>query len=268
MKFFAKLVLAAAAVAGAAAAADAQIDARMFRYPDVSATQICFVYAGDIWGRTQGRRAGDAPSMPPGQEVFPRFSPMGAGSPTARTTTATRMSTSLPSSGGVPAADLSPYADRFVDWYPDGQRCSSRVRESGQQRFDQLFKCRRRGDAGEAPVPYGEFGLSPPTGKTLAYMPHSQDFRTWKRYRGGRTAGHLYLRPEDPTASNVTQEHASDESSPCGTAKSSTSCPIGRPTREHLGIDLATREPCDRSPTSRTSISRSRPSAPRRSSSR
>ena len=29
--------------------AAAQIDARMFRHPDVSATQIAFVYAGDIW---------------------------------------------------------------------------------------------------------------------------------------------------------------------------------------------------------------------------
>ena len=25
------------------------VDARMFRYPDVSATRIAFVYAGDIW---------------------------------------------------------------------------------------------------------------------------------------------------------------------------------------------------------------------------
>ena len=32
-----------------AAPAAAQIDARMLRQPDVSATQIAFVYAGDIW---------------------------------------------------------------------------------------------------------------------------------------------------------------------------------------------------------------------------
>ena len=28
---------------------DAQVDARMFRQPTVSQTQIAFVYAGDIW---------------------------------------------------------------------------------------------------------------------------------------------------------------------------------------------------------------------------
>ena len=33
----------------AATHAAAQIDARMLRYPDVSATRIAFVYAGDIW---------------------------------------------------------------------------------------------------------------------------------------------------------------------------------------------------------------------------
>jgi tricorn protease len=28
---------------------DAQLDARLLRFPDVSATQIAFVYGGDIW---------------------------------------------------------------------------------------------------------------------------------------------------------------------------------------------------------------------------
>jgi hypothetical protein len=36
--------------------AHAQVDARMFRQPDVSATHIAFVYAGDIWVVAKGGR--------------------------------------------------------------------------------------------------------------------------------------------------------------------------------------------------------------------
>lgn len=46
------VTLPASALLGAllmAAPAFAQIDARMFRYPDVSGTHITFVYAEDIW---------------------------------------------------------------------------------------------------------------------------------------------------------------------------------------------------------------------------
>ena len=77
MKFFARLALAAAVVAGAAAPADAQIDARMFRYPDVSAAQIAFVYGGDIWTVPKAGGVATRLSSPAGEEMFPRFSPDG-----------------------------------------------------------------------------------------------------------------------------------------------------------------------------------------------
>src|SRR5947209_19515375 len=54
------------------------VDARMLRYPDVSANQIAFVYAGDIW--VAPKTGGDALrlSSPRGEESFPRFSPDGS----------------------------------------------------------------------------------------------------------------------------------------------------------------------------------------------
>src|SRR5947209_14364793 len=54
------------------------IDARMMRYPDVSATQIAFVYAGDIWVAPKSGGAALRLSSPRGEETFPRFSPDGA----------------------------------------------------------------------------------------------------------------------------------------------------------------------------------------------
>ena len=53
-----------------AAPASAQIDARMFRYPAISADKIAFVYAGDIWlvpkaGGTASRLSSPAGSSSP-----------------------------------------------------------------------------------------------------------------------------------------------------------------------------------------------------------
>jgi tricorn protease len=51
--------------------ATAQIDARMFRYPDVSATQIAFVYAGDIWVVPNTGGVAIRMSSPAGEGTFP-----------------------------------------------------------------------------------------------------------------------------------------------------------------------------------------------------
>ena len=58
--------------------AQAVPEAGMLRYPDVSATQIVFVYAGDLW--TVDREGGVASPLasPPGSETNPRFSPDGS----------------------------------------------------------------------------------------------------------------------------------------------------------------------------------------------
>ena len=55
----------------------AQVDARMFRFPDVSDTHITFVYAGDIWIVEKTGGTARRLSSPPGEETSPRFSPDG-----------------------------------------------------------------------------------------------------------------------------------------------------------------------------------------------
>src|SRR4051812_34149392 len=62
----------------AAAPASAQVDARMFRQPAVSADTIAFVFAGDIWLVAKSGGAATRLSSPPGEESFPRFSPDGS----------------------------------------------------------------------------------------------------------------------------------------------------------------------------------------------
>ena len=80
MRVFRSFVFAFAlvAVAGSVQVASAAIDARMLRYPDVSAEQIAFVYAGDVWIVSKTGGAARRLSTPRGEESFPRFSPDGA----------------------------------------------------------------------------------------------------------------------------------------------------------------------------------------------
>ena len=71
------VLLCLGAAALAPASASAQIDARMFRYPAISKTQIAFVYAGDIWVAPKAGGGAVRLTSSPGEESFPRFSPDG-----------------------------------------------------------------------------------------------------------------------------------------------------------------------------------------------
>ncbi len=65
------------------------------------------------------------------------------------------------------------------------------------------------------PAPDGMLGWYP-DGKTLAYMPSSRDYRTWKRYRGGWTPDIWLFDLEKRTARNLTQNEANDAHPMCG----------------------------------------------------
>lgn len=192
---------------------DAQIDARMLRYPDVSETQISFVYAGDIWLVPKEGGLAHRLSSPAGEEMLPRFSPDGRriaftarydGNPDVYV---------LPTTGGQPKRITHhPSSDRLVDWYPDGKSLLiASPMQSASQRFNQLYRVAADGGLPEKlPMPYGEFGAVSSDGKSLAFQTLSRDFRTWKRYRGG-TAPDIWLFDlETLEATNITSNDAND----------------------------------------------------------
>ncbi len=189
MKTFSKLCLSAFLFAHLAAArADGGIDARMMRYPDVSATQIAFVYAGDIWVAPKTGGQAMRLSSPKGEETFPRFSPDGSKIAFSGDYDGNVDIYLIPAAGGLPKRLTYHGApDRMLEWYPDGKSILfASTRSAEKDRFNQLFKISADGGLPEKlPVPYGEFGSISADGKTLAYTPISTDFRTWKRYRGG-----------------------------------------------------------------------------------
>ena len=196
--------------------ASAQIDARMFRYPAVSKDQIAFVYAGDIWLVPKKGGAAVRLTSSPGEESFPRFSPDGTKIAYSASYDG-NVDVFVVSSGGGEPARLThhPMADRVVGWTPDGRRVlfvSSR--ESGRQRYNQFFTVGLAGGLPEKlPVPYGEFGAYSPDGAQFVYMPMSQDFRTWKRYRGG-WAPDLWLFDLKTFASRNISENPANDAQP------------------------------------------------------
>jgi tricorn protease len=191
----------------------AQIDARLLRYPAVSATTIAFVYAGDIWVVDKQGGVAQHLSTPLGEESFPRFSPDGShiaytadydGNPDIYV---------VPVGGGLPKRiTYHPAPDRMLGWYPDGKAILfASSMESGKDRFNQLYKVSAAGGLPEKlPVPYGEFGEISPDGQNLAYMPESRDFRTWKRYRGGWAPDIWLFNLAKLTARNLTANDAND----------------------------------------------------------
>ncbi len=191
----------------------AQINARMLRYPAVSARQIAFVYAGDIWLAPKEGGTAERLSTPPGEEQFPRFSPDGDMIGYTADYDGNFDIYVVPAKGGLPRRIThNPAPDRMLGWYPDGKSilfASSMT--SGRDRFNQLFKVSADGGLPERlPVPYGEFGAISPDGTQLAYMPESLDFRTWKRYRGGWAPDIWLFDLVKLTAKNITNNPAND----------------------------------------------------------
>lgn len=101
----------------------AQIDAGLFRYPDVSKTHIVFTYANDIW--IVPKEGGNALklSSPSGVESFPKFSPDGLSLVFSGNYDGNTDVYLISTSGGVPTR-LTQHGmtDRVVDWHPEGKR--------------------------------------------------------------------------------------------------------------------------------------------------
>jgi tricorn protease len=209
-----RLALVTVVAALAARPAAAQIDARMLRNPDVSATQIAFVYAGDIWLVPKAGGVAVRLSSPRGEESFPRFSPDGRTLAFSANYDGNTDVYTVPAQGGDPTRlTWHPMPDRVLDWHPDGARVLfASGRESGRQRYNQFYLVATTGGPAEKlPVPYGEFAAYAPDGKRLAYLPQSQAFRTWKRYRGGWAPDVWTFDLATFASANVTRSDANEE---------------------------------------------------------
>ena len=163
-------------------------DARMLRFPDASADQIVFVYAGDLWIVPTAGGLARRLSSPDGQELFPKFSPDGRSIAFSGNYDGNTDVYIMPVTGGTPLRlTHHPEADLVVEWYPHGGHVLYRSRMiSPSRRFNRFFKQPVEGGLPETlPMPYGELASFSPDGNRIAFQFISREFRTWKRYRGG-----------------------------------------------------------------------------------
>lgn len=186
--------------------------AGMLRYPNVSANQIVFVYANKLW--VVGREGGVAVpcASPAGSVMFPRFSPDGKTIAFTGNYDGNRDIYTIPVEGGLPnRVTYHPAQEFLCGWTNAGKLLFNTNGFAGLQRQQQMFTVPAAGGMPtKLPVPYGEDGAVSPDGHYLAYTPHSTNFRTWKRYRGGMATDIWLFDLQEKKAKKITDWEGTD----------------------------------------------------------
>jgi tricorn protease len=193
---------------------NAQISARLFRYPDVSDKYIIFTYGGDLWIVDKNGGTANKLSSPSGTEGFARFSPDGSQVAFSGNYDGNFDVYVIPSLGGIPTRiTYHGMGDRLTDWYPDGKNLLyTSSRESGKQRFSQFYKVPATGGISEKlPIAYGEYGSLSADGKKIAFIERSVVNATWKRYRGGSNGNIWIFDLETLASENISNTDAGSE---------------------------------------------------------
>jgi tricorn protease len=181
-------------------------DARLMRFPDINGNLIAFVYAGDIW--TVPADGGDARRLTShkGLELFPKISPDGNWIAFSAEYTGSRQVFVMPSKGGTPKQltfynDVGPMPQRggfdyvVLGWTADSKKVLFRGNrtEYGDRMGRYYLASLDGGLEEELPIPYGGFADLSPDNKKMAFVHIDREFRTWKRYKGGRASNvHIY----------------------------------------------------------------------------
>lgn len=197
--------------------------ARLLRYPDIHGDLIAFVYAGDIWTVPAAGGTARRLTSHPGLELFPKFSPDGRWIAFSGQYNGTRQVFVIPAEGGEPrqltfyneVAALPPrggYDNRVLGWTPDGKSVifrANRVAQSDRLGRPYLVPF----DGGEeqplAIIEAGGLSYSP-DGARVAFTPISNEFRGWKRYRGGQSPDVWIYDLKSNTSEQITDTRAQD----------------------------------------------------------
>ena len=185
----------------------------LLRQPAISATQLVFNYGGNLW--IVSRSGGDAQRLTagPGTESEAAFSPDGKwvaftgeydGNPDVFV---------VPAAGGVPKRlTYHPGVDDVVGWTPDGKRVLFLSTRSSYYHFNaKLFSVPLDGGfPTEYPLPVVAGASLSPDASRIAYVPHPQWQRAWKRYRGGQTTPIWIADLKDSRIEKVPRDNSND----------------------------------------------------------
>ncbi len=216
----------AAALVGVASvfSVNAQDDARLLRTPDINKDQIAFVYAGDIW--KVNANGGDATRMTShkGMEIFPKISPNGKWIAFSAEYSGSRQVYVMPSEGGTPKqltwyndVGMMPPRGGFdnivLDWTPDSKQILVRMnRTPFGERNGKYYLVNMDGGLEEPlQITEGGLGVLSPDAKKMCFAPISREFRTWKRYKGGRAADLWIYDLENNQSEQITDFKGTDQ---------------------------------------------------------
>ncbi|RKN79733.1 S41 family peptidase [Ulvibacterium marinum] len=193
---------------------NAQINGSLMQYPDVSDSQITFVYGDDVWIVPKSGGTASRLSSPKGIERYPKFSPDGSMIAYTANYNGNSDVYVVETNGGIPRRlTYHGMFDRVLGWTPGGEAVLfSSSRESGRQRYNQFYTVSiNGGEAKKLPIPYGDYASFSPDGQKIAYTDRSRVNRNWKRYRGGTAPDILVFDLNSFQTENVTKNNANDE---------------------------------------------------------
>jgi len=198
-------------------------DTRLLRFPDIHENRVVFVYAGDLYIASTDGGAAVRLTSHAGLEQFPKFSPDGSKVAYSAEYNGTRQVFVIPSTGGTPR-QLTWYNDvgampprggsdyRVLDWTRDGQHVLVRANRLpwGVRMGRYHLVPANGGDETPMEIPEGGGGMFSPDGTKVVYTPIDREFRTWKRYRGGRAQDVWIYDLENSTSEQLTDSPATD----------------------------------------------------------
>ncbi|HVS66182.1 MAG TPA: PDZ domain-containing protein [Thermoanaerobaculia bacterium] len=215
--------LAILAAAALLPAVSASAQTKLLRYPDVHGDTIVFVYGGDLYRASV--EGGDAVRLTShaGRELYPKLSPDGSRIAFSAEYNGTRQVYVMPTAGGEPT-QLTWYNDvgsmpprggtdyRVLDWTRDGRFVVVRANRvpMGEREGRPYLVPADGGMETPLPIPESDGGMLSPDGTKFVYTPVSRDFRTWKRYRGGRAQDVWVYDLENDTSLRLTDFPGTD----------------------------------------------------------
>ena len=161
---------------------------QLLRQPTISADNIVFVYANDLW--QVPRSGGNAIRLTSneGAESSPHFSPDGQHIAFSGQYGGNTDVYVMPVSGGMPSRlTWHPVGDFVQGWTPDGKVIFRSGRETRPTQTNKLYTVGMDGVLPVAlPVPRAAYGEMSTDGKHLAYVPITGWDAEWRNYRGGQ----------------------------------------------------------------------------------
>ena len=184
----------------------------LLQHPTLSATQIAFVYAGDLW--IVPREGGVATRLTSGAGTVSRpfFSPDGNEIAFTGDYNGNADVYVIPAQGGEPRRlTYHPSPDLVMGWTRDGKQVLFASSRHSYESFNRLFTISREGGfPTELPLPIAAEGSYSPDGGQIAYVPLDHAFEIWKRYRGGRTSPIWIAQLRDSSVTKIPRDNSND----------------------------------------------------------